>query len=126
LVLAVRDDVDIVFGHGHRFAEVRDGGPVPVGPPEPAHVPGAMLVRSSALRRVGPFATGVRVAEGLDWLLRARELGIRDVTVPELIYWRRIHGANNSLTNRSSLSEFPRALKASLDRRRAAREVSEK
>jgi hypothetical protein len=37
-----------------------------------------------------------------------------------------VHGANNSLTNRSSLSEFPRALKASLDRRRAAPEVSEK
>jgi len=119
-VLAVRGGVDLVFGHSQRFETVRDGQPVPVGPLRPAHLPGGVLVRRSALERVGPFSTGLRVAEGLDWLLRARELGLRDATVPELVYWRRIHGANNSLRQRSAINEFPQALKASLDRRRAA------
>ncbi len=119
-VLSVRPDVDIVFGHGRRFERVTDGEPVPSNPLEPMPTIGLMLARVAALERVGPFATGVRVADGLDWLLRARELGLRDVTVPELVYWRRVHGANNSLTNRGAFNEFPRALKASLDRRRAA------
>jgi glycosyltransferase involved in cell wall biosynthesis len=119
-VLSVRDDVDLVFGRCQRFENVHDGRPVPTGPAQPAHVPSAMMVRRSALDRVGPFSTGWRVAEGLDWLLRARELGLRDATVPELISWRRVHGANNSLKHRAAIDEFPRALKASLDRRRAA------
>lgn len=119
-VLAVRDDVDIVFGHCQRFEEFRDGRPAPVSAPEPAHIPGGMLARSSALERVGPFRRGLRVAEGLDWLLRARELGLRHATVPETVYWRRVHGENNSFRNRGSLGELPRTLKASLDRRRAA------
>jgi hypothetical protein len=42
------------------------------------------------------------------------------VTVPEVVCWRRVHGANNSLRHRSALNEFPRVLKASLDRRREA------
>jgi glycosyltransferase involved in cell wall biosynthesis len=117
-VLAVRDDVDIVFGHCRRFERVDNGQPVAIGPSQPAHIPCGMMVRTSALRLVGPFATGLRVAEGLDWLLRAHELGLREATVPELAYWRRVHGANTTLTNRASLNEFPRALKASLDRRR--------
>jgi glycosyltransferase involved in cell wall biosynthesis len=119
-VLAVRDDVDIVFGRCQRFEELCDSRPVPVAAPEPAHIPGGMLVRSSALERVGPFRTGLRVAEGLDWLLRARELGLEHATVPETVYWRRVHGENNSFKNRASLGELPRTLKASLDRRRPA------
>jgi hypothetical protein len=78
-----------------------------------------MLVRRSAFERVGPFTPGLRVAEGLDWLLRAHELGLVEATVDEQVQWRRVHGANNSLTQRRSLDEFPRALKESLDRRRA-------
>jgi hypothetical protein len=40
--------------------------------------------------------------------------------VDRQVYWRRVHGANNSLRHRESIGEFAHALKASLDRRRAA------
>jgi GT2 family glycosyltransferase len=83
-------------------------------------VPASMLVRRDALERVGSFLEGVRVSEGLDWLLRARELGVGEVTVPDQVLWRRVHGENNSLRHRGDISEFALALKASLDRRRAA------
>ena len=114
-----RPDVDIVYGQIRSFAKCVDGLPVPLDEPRAAHTPGSMLVRRTAFERVGPFATDLRVAEGLDWLLRAHELGLVEVTVQEHVQWRRVHGANNSLTQRRSLHEFPRALKASLDRRRA-------
>jgi glycosyltransferase involved in cell wall biosynthesis len=119
-VLAEDPRVDVVFGHERRFAELSDGAPVPIGPLCPSPIPGSMLVRRSALQRVGPFPTGVRVAEGLDWLLRAREQSVQDVTVDEQVMWRRVHGENNSLRHHDSLGEFARTLKASLDRRRAA------
>jgi glycosyltransferase involved in cell wall biosynthesis len=120
-LICSRPDIDIVYGQIRCFTECVDGRPVPLDEPRPAHVPGAMLVRRAAFERVGPFAAGLRIAEGLDWLLRAHEVGLREATVEEQVQWRRVHGANNSLTGRDSLQEMPRALKASLDRRRATR-----
>jgi len=120
-VMSADPGVDIVYGQIRCFTECLEGRPVPLDELRPAHVPGAMLVRRAAFERVGPFAAGLRVAEGLDWLLRAHEIGLREVTVTEQVQWRRVHGANNSLTKRDALQEIPRALKASLDRRRASR-----
>lgn len=117
-VLLKRPHVGVVFGHERRFAEIRDGEPVPIGPSRPSPLPGSMLVRRSALERVGSFPADTRVAEGLDWLLRAQELSVESVTVDEQVLWRRVHGENNSVRHRDSMGEFARTLKASLDRRR--------
>jgi len=119
-VLARHPEIDIVFGQVCRFAERRDGVPVALNEPQPGHLPGMMLVRSSALAQVGAFATHTSVAEGLDWLLRARELGLGELALADQVAWRRVHGENNSLRNRAEIGEFAHALKASLDRRRAA------
>jgi hypothetical protein len=118
---ALRDraDVDLVFGRVRHFSDCAEERPVALDAPKPAHVPSGMLIRRSAYEHVGPFAAGLRVAEALDWLLRARESGLHELTVPEQVLWRRVHPNNNSLTHRDALSEFPLALKASLDRRRA-------
>ncbi|HUB76646.1 MAG TPA: glycosyltransferase family A protein [Solirubrobacteraceae bacterium] len=110
--------LELVFGHERRFSELLDGAPVPVGEPRPAPLAGAMLVRRAAYEQVGGFDAGI-AAEGLDWLLRARELGLAEHTVTEQVTWRRIH-ACNSAHAAQALSQFPRVLKTSLDRRRAA------
>ena len=115
--LRSKPELDLVFGRERRFTEVRAGQPVPIGEPRPAPIPGAMLLRRNSFARVGPFTDG-HVTDGLDWLLRAREAGLLEHTVSEQVTWRRVHGANNSLTHREAFGEFPRALKASLDRRR--------
>jgi glycosyltransferase involved in cell wall biosynthesis len=117
-VLRARPEIDIVYGQIRSFRELMGDEPLALDEPRPAHTAGAMLVRRGAFERVGPFRPGLRVAEGLDWLLRAHELGLREATVDEQVQWRRMHSANNSLTQRQSMHEFPRALKASLDRRR--------
>ena len=119
-VLLARPEIDVVYGHVRSFAACLEGRPLALDEPRPAHVPDAMLIRRVAFERVGPFAVGLRVAETLDWLLRAHELGLGEATVPEQVLWRRVHGANNSLMQRSSMYEYPRALKASLDRRRVS------
>lgn len=118
-VLEERPEVDLVFGHLRTFAEVGADGPIGLDGLRSAHVTGSMLVRRLAYGRVGAFRAGLR-AEGLDWLLRARELGLIEATVAEQVLWRRVHAANSSLGERRPLQEFPRLLKASLDRRRAA------
>jgi glycosyltransferase involved in cell wall biosynthesis len=117
-VLQSRPEVELVFGHVRHFAHAVDEQPVALDRPRPAHLPGAMLVRRAALERVGPFLTGKLVAQELDWLLRARELGVREETVRDQVYWRRVHDQNNSLQHRSARGEYAHVIKASLDRRR--------
>jgi glycosyltransferase involved in cell wall biosynthesis len=119
-VLAERAEVEIVFGTVRRFSRLAYGEPVALDELQPCHLPGSMLVRRRALDAVGPFPTDTHVAEGLDWLLRARELELGELTVSEQVVWRRVHGENNSLRERQQIGEFAHALKASLDRRRAA------
>ena len=118
--LTSRPEVDLVFGTVRQFSEIADGAPADLGPAVPAHLPAAMLIRRAAFERVGPFVTGVRVAEALDWLLRARELPLTEATIDAEVLWRRVHGQNNSVRHRADRREFALALKASLDRRRAA------
>jgi glycosyltransferase involved in cell wall biosynthesis len=117
-VLEEHPEVDIVFGQVRNFAELLEERPLPLDQPRAAHVVGGLMVRRRAFERVGPFAPGLRVADGLDWLLRARELGLIEVTVADQVLWRRVHKANNSLAQRRSIGEFPKVLKQSLDRRR--------
>lgn len=119
-VLVRSPEVDIVWGHVRRFEHMRHGVPAAIDEPVPSYTSGSMLARRSALQRVGPYATGLGIAEGLDWLLRARELGVGERTVDQQTTWRRVHGENATLRNRDAFGDYARALKASLDRRRSA------
>lgn len=85
----------------------------------PAHLPGALLVRREVFQRVGPFPAERAVSEFLDWLLRARELGLREAVPPALVLRRRLHGRNNSLRRRAEIGEYARVLKEAIDRRRS-------
>lgn len=80
---------------------------------------GSMLIRRAALNRIGPFDTGLAVAEMVEWLGRADRAGLRIGTVDELVLRRRIHATNTSLRSNRSSSDFLRALKSTLDLRRS-------
>jgi len=78
-----------------------------------------MLIRREAFDRVGVFDEDRSTSPDIDWLLRAKEAGLRVKMVPHVVYQRRIHTTNHNVTesveeNRGRLV----ALKRSLDRRR--------
>ncbi len=85
----------------------------------PGMVPGTMLIKRDAYLRVGEFRDGLKVGEFIDWYARAVELNIRSLVLPELLLWRRIHGSNQGVRERQSVSDYARVLKAKLDRARA-------
>jgi glycosyltransferase involved in cell wall biosynthesis len=87
----------------------------------PGYAFGAMLIRRGVFDRVGGVATDRDKAEGVDWFLRAKDMGIRSHLGPEVVLRRRLHGANHSILHRESNSDYARALKESLDRRRKMR-----
>lgn len=108
---------DVVFGHVVQF--VHGSGDEGVGPPQPGLLASSIATRS-AWERVGPWPPGVgNTAEGLDWLLRVRRAGLREVMLADVVMRRRIHGENVGFRERHSRTEMARVVKRELDRRRA-------
>ncbi len=116
--------LDMVFGYVRQFhspeldaqvkARIAGDGTILAG-----HVAGTLLIRRASFLRVGPFTTEWGVGEFIDWFARARELGLRQFTIPEVTLLRRLHTGNLMVRERNSTADYARILKASLDRRRA-------
>jgi glycosyltransferase involved in cell wall biosynthesis len=119
-LLTADASIDLVTGCEQRFATEPDGSRRRLGPARPSSAMGALLVRRESLERNGHFAEDVGLAEGLDWLLRARERGLREASVADLVLWRRVHDANYTRGYRDARHQLAGVLKASLDRRRAS------
>jgi glycosyltransferase involved in cell wall biosynthesis len=78
---------------------------VPVGP-QPGWLPGAILVRRSAWARVGPFDETLRNGgEFIDWVARARALGIAIGQHDALALRRRVHPASMTVRAREALEQ---------------------
>jgi glycosyltransferase involved in cell wall biosynthesis len=115
--------LDLTFGHVLQFhspdldaahkARIAGDGTV-----MPGRVTGAMLVRRESFLRAGPFPTEWRVGEFMDWYLRAREKGLREAMVAEVVLKRRLHRDNLGIRERASRSDYARIVKNALDRRR--------
>jgi glycosyltransferase involved in cell wall biosynthesis len=126
--LAAREadpSVDLVFGHLQEFISpdlpAAEAATLHCSTePRAAYVAGSVLIRRAAWERVGGFETQTHVAEFLEWLLRARELGCREMLVEDVVIERRIHRTNNTRVNHHEMREYAQMLKASLDRRRRA------
>jgi glycosyltransferase involved in cell wall biosynthesis len=123
-VAALRDDsaADIVTGRMRvlggsvpgRAWSVEDEREAPGG----AHLPAA-LIRRSAFDRIGALDESVGGAsDDLDWVVRARDLGLRTLTLDAVTLLYRWHGGNASTDVDSAAEGQLAAVKASLDRRR--------
>lgn len=54
----------------------------------------SMMVRREVLDRIGPFDPSFRLSQDLEWMVRARALGVRVDTLDEVLIHRRMHGGN--------------------------------
>jgi len=112
--------LQLAFGHVRQIASpglAAEGLRIPAGPQPGLHL-GAMLATRSAIEAIGPWPD-VQISDGLNFMLRARELGLKQTMLPQTVMLRRVHGENHSIRNRGERAEFARLLKQSLDRRRA-------
>jgi hypothetical protein len=91
-------------------------------PTEPivGYLPSAMLLKRSTFERVGAFGEAWQLVEWTDWFVRAIEQGMTLRVLPQAVMHRRLHEGNKGLALRSFQREYPRILKALLDRRRGA------
>lgn len=59
-----------------------------------------ILIRQQAFHRIGGFDPTIPLTNAVEWLWRARRLGLVSQILPETVAWRRIHGANMSIRQR--------------------------
>lgn len=122
-VLTGEPPADFVLAHLEEFVspelDVAAAARLRPRPPRASYAPSVLVAWRRVLEEL-PFADAA-TGEFLDWMLRARDRGLREVMLPQVVARRRLHGANHSLRGREARPELAHMLKRSLDRRRAER-----
>jgi glycosyltransferase involved in cell wall biosynthesis len=122
-VLDAQPAVEAVFGMVRQFHSPELGEEFQRRvrcPPEPVvgYLPSAMLITRKAFERIGPFGEEWQLVEWSDWFVRAIEGRMATHLLPQIVASRRLHEGNKGLALRAFRHEYPRILKALLDRRR--------
>lgn len=91
--------------------------------PTPGQTPGTTLIRRKSFEKVGLFNTEWRVGEFIDWLARARDLGLTFTHINQVLYLRRIHETNTGVTERPSRIDYLKIVKEALERKRSQSEL---
>lgn len=117
------DNTDMVFSHVRQFYSPELNIPEAArkaleSEPMPGYYLGTMLVKSVAFFRVGMFSEKWRTGEFIDWYSRAKEAGLKEVILPDVLTKRRVHKSNMGIRERSAQSDYASMLKDALDRRR--------
>jgi glycosyltransferase involved in cell wall biosynthesis len=113
--------LDFTFTHMTEFANPGEEDRYTARPGRlPAVIASGLCARRDAIERAGGFDEDVAVGDIAAWLVRARELGMREETLPDVLVRRRVHANNMTRRLRSDFGDYARVLKASLDRRRRA------
>jgi len=84
----------------------------------PGYIMETMVARREAFARVGPFDPAFSTAEDVDWIARARDLGLPIALTPEIVLTKRIHGGNSSLVDPNGGASLFMALRRAAARRR--------
>lgn len=120
--LQAEGGADLVFGHLVEFLTPERAADASMSlrvarQPVPGLIATTLLARRDAILRIGYFDEHLRVGEFVEWMSRARDLGLNVLTLAETVARRRIHGGNTVLVR--SNADYLRAIKMTLDRRRA-------
>lgn len=123
-VVNAQPEVGLVFGHMVQFVSPElseaDRARWAVSPePLPGRSMSALLARREVFDRVGALATDLRTGWFIDWSMRAKDLGIVDAMLPEVVVRRRIHGMNLGLRDPDGRSDYLAVVRRNLARRRA-------
>jgi glycosyltransferase involved in cell wall biosynthesis len=91
-----------------------------VGADKMAFMPGALLARRSAFDRVGGFDPSFVNGSDTDWQLRAKDAGLAQAVMEDVLLLRRVHTMNESRNYATSRRDMFHALHGSIRRRKAA------
>jgi glycosyltransferase involved in cell wall biosynthesis len=97
-------DTDAVFGLMRQFVSpdvpiAQQQGLAPAQELCPGEIRVCMLIRKSQFRRIGPFDATFPAVSFIEWLGRAKQMGLRSVMLSEVVARRRLHLNNYGRRN---------------------------
>ena len=121
-------DIEAVFGYAQNFysPELDENFRNRIRCPEQpiaAHLSSAILIKPSAFLRVGNFDTNLKTGIDISWYISAMEHQLQQITIPYVVYYRRLHESNSGITERQYANQQLHLIKAKLDRERAEQRV---
>lgn len=84
-----------------------------------------LMARRNLFLRIGSFDTLLATAEDVDWLARAKDAGVCMAVIPQVLLWKRVHGANLSLNMPSNDTNLLYAVRQSVGRKQRKMTESE-
>ncbi len=87
--------------------------------PHPGYIMETLMARKAVFEVVGLFDPNFAVSEDTDWFARARDVGAPSAMLPETLVRKRVHSTNSSLNERNINGLLLRALRNSLERKKA-------
>jgi glycosyltransferase involved in cell wall biosynthesis len=119
-LLAVGTPHELRVGHQRVFDDGDD--PNPECEPElagthPTRVAPAMLFPRAVLEAVGPFDDDLRLGDFVDWMARARHVGIPERVVPRVSLLRRAHARNTTRGAAAAKRDYLEAIARARSRR---------
>jgi len=119
--LLAESELDAVIGATQRVraTDTKAGKLKATGPVWMLFHLGAALFRREVFARVGKFDESMRQGEDVDWFMRARDAGVNIGISNEVVQLYRIHESNMTTNLEEKDHFFLKAMKKSLDRRRA-------
>jgi glycosyltransferase involved in cell wall biosynthesis len=124
--LVADPEADMCFGHMIQFISpdlpAEEQRRLHVDPrPQPAWASSAMLARRSVFERVGLLPEHRRVGDFLEWLVGARNAGLRSLMLEQVVMHRRLHLSNLTRREPEANAHYLAVVRAELARRRAER-----
>ena len=113
---AIDSGVDLVFVHVEEFLSPELEPEVvrtrPLRDAMPGYIPSSVLVRRASFERVGTFNESLENGAWVDWYMRAKAAGLREMVLDDVYVRRRIHGTNNWAAQEQSGAGYLRALRS--------------
>lgn len=128
----LRTHADVAVVLTHMELVLVEGTPRPpwfrpnwLSEPQQGFTPSVWLVRREAFELVGQFDTGYEVACDSDWLARAKDAGLRQAMLADVLVRWRVHGANGSYDQDAMRREMLSMVRRSAARQRKAAQAVE-
>ena len=84
----------------------------------PGHHPGTMLIRRDTFTYIGGYSETYIKSEVVEWMSRVLHHKIRQVMLPDVVMYRRLHQTNKGKITNQNQQEYLYVLKQHLERQR--------
>jgi glycosyltransferase involved in cell wall biosynthesis len=121
-VLHNHPEVHLVAGRVEEFTSDLSPTDRPSTPRDHGHrayTVGALLLRRADFLKVGYFDPDLRFGEFMDWLSRAKALGLREHILDQVVLQRRLHATNTTRWAQDHQRHYLAAIRRHLARQRA-------